>query len=105
MLIIPAGHITKANAICCLAPMIGGFYALFRNRYWIGIPILLFYGTIGLALHTQMTYYVFMLLGVMFIGEIFIHAQKKAWKEFIKSTALLIVSMLIILGTKLSGLK
>ena len=105
MLIIPAGHITKANAICCLAPMIGGFYALFRNRYWIGIPILLFYGTIGLALHTQMTYYVFMLLGVMFIGEIFIHAQKKAWKEFIKSTALLIVSMLIILGTKLSWLE
>ena len=52
-----------------------------------------------------MTYYVFMLLGVMFIGEIFIHAQKKAWKEFIKSTALLIVSMLIILGTKLSWLE
>lgn len=105
MLIIPAGHITKANAICCLAPMIGGFYALFRKRYWIGIPILLFYGTIGLALHTQMTYYVFMLLGVQFIGEIFIHAQKKAWKDFIKSTALLIVSMLIILGTKLSWLE
>ena len=47
----------------------------------------------------------FLLIGVLFIGEIFIHAQKKAWKEFIKSTALLIVSMLIILGTKLSWLE
>ena len=28
LLIIPAGHITKANALCCLAPMIGGFYAI-----------------------------------------------------------------------------
>ena len=105
MLIIPAGHITKANAICCLAPMIGGFYAIFRNRYWLGIPITLFYGTIGITLHTQMAYYVFMLLGVLFIGEIFVHAKNKAWKEFGKSTAMLIVSLLIVLGTKLSWLE
>lgn len=105
MLIIPAGHITKANAICCLAPMIGGFYAIFRNRYWIGIPLILFYGTIGVTLHTQMTYYVFLLLGVMFIAEIFIHAKDKTWKDFAKSTAILAVSMLIVLGTKLSWLE
>ena len=102
MLIIPAGHITKANAICCLAPMIGGLYAIYRNRYWYGVPIILFYGTIGLTLHPQMTYYVFMLIGILLIAEIFIHAQKKTWKDFFRSTAILLVSMLIVLGTKLS---
>ena len=102
ILIIPAGHITKANAICCLAPMIGGLYAIYRSRYWSGVPIFLLYGTIGLTLHPQMTYYIFMLLGILFIAEIIIHAQKKTWKDFLKSTAILFVSMLIVLGTKLS---
>lgn len=102
MLIIPAGHITKANALCCLAPMIGAFYAIYRRKYWLGVPITLFYGTIGITLHSQMTYYVFMLLGVLFIAEIVLHAQKKAWKEFGISTAVLALSLLIVMGTKLS---
>ncbi len=102
LLILPAGHITKANAICCLAPMVGGFYAICRNRFWLGVPIMLFFGTIGLTLHAQMTYYVFMLIGVLFIGEIFIHAKAKTWKDFGKATGVLIVSLLIVFGTKLS---
>lgn len=102
LLIIPAGHITKANAICCLAPMIGGFYAIYRRKYWLGMPIMMFYGTIGITLHSQMTYYAFMLLGVLFIGEVALHAQKKAWKDFGKSTAVLALSLLIVMGTKLS---
>ncbi len=105
LLIIPAGHITKANAICCLAPMIGGFYAIFRRRYWLGMPIVMMYGTIGITLHTQMTYYAFMLLGVLFIGELISHAQKKEWKNFGKSTAILLLSLLMIFGTKISWLQ
>lgn len=102
LLILPAGHITKANAICCLAPMIGGFYAIYRRKYWLGVPLILFYGTIGITLHSQMTYYAFMLMGVLFIGEVVLHAQKKAWKEFGISTAVLALSLLIVMGTKLS---
>ncbi len=102
LLIIPAGHVTKANAICCLAPMIGGFYAIYRSRFWLGVPVTLFYGTIGLTLHSQMTYYAFMLLGVLFIGEIFIHAKAKTWKEFGKATGVFILSLLLVLGTKLT---
>lgn len=102
MLIIPAGHITKANAICCLAPMIGGFYAVYRKKYWLGAPLLLFYGTIGLTLHAQMTYYMFLLIGLMFIAELAGSAMHGTWKEFGKSTAVIAVSLLIVFGTKLS---
>lgn len=102
MLIIPAGHITKANAICSLAPMIGGFYAIFRRRYWLGIPLVVIYGVIGFVLHPQMTYYVAMLLGVFFIAEIFIHFKDKQYKELGVSTLLLAVSFLLVFGTKLS---
>lgn len=102
LLIIPAGHITKANSLCCLAPMIGGFYAIYRSRFWLGVPITVFYGTIGLTLHPQMTYYVFLLLGVLFIGEVFIHAKAKTWKEFGMATGVLALSLLLVLGTKIS---
>lgn len=102
LLIIPAGHITKANAICCLAPMIGALYAIYRKKYWLGAPIMMLYGTIGITLHSQMTYYAFMLMGVLLIGEIFVHAQKKAWKDFGISTAVLVLSLLMVVGTKLS---
>lgn len=102
MLIIPAGHITKANAICCLAPMIGGFYAIYRGKYWFGVPAFLFYGMIGLTLHAQMTYYVFLLIGLLFIGELISSAKDKTWKEFGKSTAVLALTFMVILGTKAS---
>lgn len=102
MLIIPAGHITKANAICCLAPVIGGFYAIFRRRYWLGIPLVVIYGVIGLTLHPQMTYYVVMLLGVLFFAEIFIHVKERQYKELGLSTLLLAISLLLVFGTKLS---
>ena len=49
-----------------------------------------------------MTYYAFMLLGVLFIGEIFIHAKAKTWKEFGKATGIFILSLLLVLGTKLT---
>ena len=102
LLIIPAGHITKAYAICCLAPMRGGFYAIYRSRFWLGVPITLFYGTIGLTLHSQMTYYAFMLLGVLFIGEIYVHAKARTWKEFGKATGVFILSLLLVFSTKIS---
>ena len=38
-LIIPAGHMTKATALGLLGPMIGGFYAIMRRKYWLGIPL------------------------------------------------------------------
>jgi len=102
MLIIPAGHMTKASAIGCLAAMTGGFYAIFRRRYWLGIPLVLFYGITGLTLHPQMTYYVVMMLGVFFFAEIFIHIKDKQYKDLGISTALLALSLLMVFGTKLS---
>ena len=61
MLIIPAGHITKAAALASLAPVVGGVYAILHRRYTLGIPIVLIYGFISVTLHPQMAYYLCML--------------------------------------------
>ncbi|MBO7546621.1 MAG: YfhO family protein [Paludibacteraceae bacterium] len=101
-LIIPAGHMTKASALGCLAPMIGGFYAIFRKRYRLGVPLLLIYGIICVTLHPQMTYYTVMLLGVLGIAELYIHIRDKQWKDLGISLGVLTLAVCLIAGTKVS---
>ena len=102
MLIIPAGHITKAAGIAALAPIIGGVYAIFRKKYGLGIPLVVLYGIIGITLHPQMTYYVFMLIGVLICGELYIHIREKRWKDLGISLTILVLALLLVFGTKIS---
>ncbi|MBQ0118253.1 MAG: YfhO family protein [Bacteroidales bacterium] len=101
-LIIPAGHITKAVGLGFLAPMIGGFYAIFRKKYWLGAPLLIIYGILGITSHPQMTYYVCMLLGIMAIAELYVHISEKRWKDLGIGIGTLVICGLLIFGTKLS---
>lgn len=102
LLIIPAGHATKANAIGTLAPVIGGFYALFRKDYWLGLPLIILYSIIGIVLHPQMTYYVMMLIAIMAIVELYIHIREKRWKDLGIGVGICLVCVLLVFGTKLS---
>ena len=104
-LIIPAGHITKAMALGFLAPVIGGFYAIFRKQYWLGAPLMVLYGILSINLHPQMTYYIFMLIGIMACAELYIHIKEKAWKELGVSVGVVALSLLLIVGTKISWLE
>ena len=104
-LIIPAGHMSKAIALGYFAPVIGGFYSIFRKQYWLGAPLVTFYGIISLNLHPQMTYYIFMLIGVLACAELYIHIKNKAWKDLGISLGVLVLSLLLVVGTKVSWLE
>lgn len=105
LLIIPAGHMTKAAALGFLAPVIGGFYAIFRKQYWLGAPLVAIYGILSLNLHPQMTYYIFMLIGVLACAELYIHIREKRWKDLGISVGVLAISLLLVFGTKWSWLE
>ena len=98
-LIIPAGHITKAAGLAFLAPTIGGFYASMRRKYWLGIPLIILFGFLGINLHPQMSYYIAMLIGVLFITGLYIHIRDKEWKRLGISVGLLLLCVGIIFGT------
>ena len=102
MLIIPAGHMTKAAAIGFLAPMIGGFYAVMQRKYWLGIPLLLLYGFLGITSHPQMSYYIALLIGVLACAELYSHIRNRQWKELGISVGALALCLLLIMGTKWS---
>ena len=104
-LIIPAGHVTKAVALGFLAPVIGGFYAIFRKQYWLGAPLVMLYGIMSINLHPQMTYYIFMLIGVLVCAELYIHIKDKAWKDLGISLSVLALSLLLVVGAKVSWLE
>ena len=102
MLILPAGHMTKASAIAAIAPIIGGIYAVFRKNYWLGAPLIVIYGIIGITLHPQMTYYFLMLIGVMACVELYIHIKEKRWKDLGIGVGVCVLCALLVFGTKLS---
>ncbi len=105
MLILPAGHITKAMAIGFLAPIIGGFNAIMRQKYWLGIPVVLIYGFIGITSHPQMTYYIALLIGVLACAELYIHIKDQQWKELGISVGVLVLTLCLILGTRWSWME
>ena len=88
IVILAAGHIMKAIAIGLLAPIIGGFYLIFKKKYGWGILLTMIYTALAVMCHPQMTYYVFMLIGVLFCAELFIHIKEKRWKDLIVGTLL-----------------
>jgi len=101
-IIIPAGHVTKAVAIGFLAPVVGGVFAIFRKRYWLGMPLIIVYGMAGMALHPQMTYYIFMFIGVMVLAEVYIHLKSHQWKDLLLGLGLIVFSVGIVAGTRIS---
>ena len=104
-LIIPAGHVTKAIAMGFLPAIIGGMHLVFKQKYWLGIPIMLLFGITSITLHPQMTYYVAMLIGVMALAEIVLKIKDAEWKNLIISLAVCIGCLLLIAGSKVCYIK
>ncbi|MBR1564779.1 MAG: YfhO family protein [Paludibacteraceae bacterium] len=104
-IIIPAGHMTKASALGLLAPVVGGVYAIFRKKYWLGAPLVMLYGAVGMTLHPQMTYYVGLMLGVFVCAELYIHIRERRFKDFGVALLVLIIAAGLMVGTKASWMQ
>lgn len=103
-IIIAAGHNGKVHTIAYFAPLVAGILLVyFRRKYvWGFIVITLFMGLQMAANHPQMTYYLFMALGFLFLSEL-IRAirQKITWRHFLISTG--IVGLACALGVAMNS--
>ena len=104
-LIIPAGHETKAITLGMMAPVIGGFYLIFRKHYGWGIALVMLYSSIGMMRHPQMSYYLFMMMGIFGIAEIVIHVREKRIKDLLIALGLFACAIGVGVGTGYSTLK
>lgn len=103
-LIIPAGHNTKAIALAALPVLIGGFHLIFRKQYIAGILLTIIYSSFALTPHPQMTYYIFMLIGVLMLAELSIHIIEKRWKDLFVGIAVFALAFGIGFGVQSTSL-
>lgn len=100
--IIAAGHGLKAEALAYLPVIIGGMHLIFQKKYGWGCFLTIVYSSFALMLHPQMTYYIFMLIGVLFCAELYIHIREKRWKDLIVGSLAFVISFGLGLGTQLA---
>jgi len=95
-IIIEAGHNSKANAIGYLAPLLGGIILLMRGKHWLGFAVTTLFLALELnAGHPQISYYGFMLFGLVFIGYFVVAFKQKAIKAFFISTAIFVGACIV----------
>ncbi|MCR5709022.1 MAG: hypothetical protein K6G79_00920 [Bacteroidales bacterium] len=99
IVIIAAGHGGKTISIAYITLVAAGFYLIFRKRYALGAVFTMFFTTIGFYMHPQMAYYLFMMIGVFFLAELWIHIREKRWKDLGIATLIFAASLGIGLGT------
>lgn len=98
---IAAGHNGKINTIEYFAPLLAGILLVYiRKQYiWGFIVTTLFMGLQIAANHPQMTYYLFLALGFLFLSELIRAIQKKtSMKHFLISSGIIAASCLIGVG-------
>ncbi|QIG90704.1 YfhO family protein [Chryseobacterium sp. POL2] len=100
-IIIAAGHNGKVHTIAYFAPLLAGILLVYvRKKYILGFIVT----TIFMALqvssnHPQMTYYLFLALGFLFLSEL-VRAYKKkiTWKHFGISSGILALAFALGVG-------
>lgn len=103
-IIEPAGHHTKAWSIALMAVVVAGFIFIYRKKYGLGVSLTMIFTAMGFSPHPQMAYYVFMLIGVLFFAELFIHIKEKRYKDLIIATSLFVASVSVGMGTGASNI-
>jgi len=105
IIIIIAGHITKAYAIALCAPVIAGILYTLNRRPLVGA----FFTTVALGAqiaynHVQITYYLFLMVLVLMIGRFIKALIDRTIKDFAKRTAFLVVAAILAVLPNLSHL-
>lgn len=105
IIIIEAGHLTKAYAIAMMAPILGGMLLTFKRNYvWGGILFTVALGTQIAYNHIQITYYtvlVALILGVVYL----VYALKDKWfKQLLLGVCVLLVGIALAVGCNAASL-
>lgn len=98
-IIIVAGHESKALTLGLMAPVIAGFYLIFQKKYLWGVCLTMLFTALGIYNHPQMAYYIFMMIGVLAIVEIWQHIKEKQFKDMAIAVFLFVLSVIIGAGT------
>ena len=96
LIIIEAGHNSKANALGYLPALLGGVILLFSGRRWLGFAVTTFFTAMQVnANHVQITYYGYMLIGFMIVGYCIDAFRNKHLKGFASGLAFFMLATVL----------
>lgn len=103
IVIIAAGHNGKTSTIALMSVVFAGFYLIFRKKYGLGVIFSMIFTAVGFSTHPQMAYYIFMMIGLCWFGELYTHIKEKRMKDFAVATLLFFASVGLGMGTSCSN--
>jgi len=99
-IIIAASHNGKTTSIIWMTIVLASMLLIFKKKYLIGAIIIMLSILAGFTVHPQMSYYVAMLIGLVFLAEVYIHITEKRVKDLLIGTAIFAVALVVGLGTQ-----
>jgi hypothetical protein len=102
ILSIEAGHIWKISAITYMPLVIAGVQLLFSKKYWLGIGLTALAVALELrSNHFQITYYLFLILLIMWLVHLYAAFKNGELNDFIKTTGIIAIAGILGLATSL----
>lgn len=105
IIIIGAGHNSKAHALAYLPVLLGGIVLVFRKKYLWGFVLTALAMALEItANHYQMTYYFMLLVLVLGVVYLVYAIRKKELKHFFISVLILLVAVTLGIAANATGL-
>lgn len=105
LIIISAGHNSKAITIAYMAPLIGAIFMAFRTNKLVGsLTTALFLSLAIRANHVQILYYTLIVLLFFGVVELIYSIKNKEIKSFLQSAGLVIAAAIVAIGMNATSL-
>jgi hypothetical protein len=105
IIIIGAGHNTKAYAIAYMAPLVGGILLTYRGKYVLGGVLTALFAALEIsANHLQITYYLLLLILILAFFILLEHLKNKTLVQFGKGTLILVVAAVLAILPNITNL-
>lgn len=105
LIIIEAGHNTKAGAISYMPAVLAAFIMTYRGRQMLGAALAALF--VGLELsqnHLQISYYLFLAIGLYVLFEFIESVRNKNIVPFAKSSVLLAIACILAVGPNITNI-
>jgi hypothetical protein len=104
IIILQAGHNSKAMAVAFMAPVIGTFFMAYRHNRWLGIGLSALAMAFELSCnHLQVTYYMAFLILALGLVELVRAFKTSRIKSFLVTTVWLVFAYVLALGVNYSN--
>jgi hypothetical protein len=104
-IIMAVGHNSKMVAIAYMAPVLAGVFYAYRKNLLLGTAIFGLFLSLELyANHLQITYYLFLIIFIFGLFELYLSFVNKTIKQFVLVTASLAIIAIVAAGSDFSRL-